>query len=227
MVKDTNEVYTYHYDAVGNTIAMTDETENIVNMYAYTPFGILANENETVPQPFKFVGKYGVMTEPNGFYYMRARYYDTEVGRFISEDPIGFDGGDVNLYAYVGNNPVLFIDPGGLFRFGKRPLNGLPWIPGASSNPIDDAFNTEISHEHGFFEDGSGDNIGFGPGGRFSEDAKGYRYDTQHYDDALMREALKNVKDGDYSLLGFGKTKNNCQDWAYRLRGEYHRLQNK
>jgi RHS repeat-associated protein len=54
------------------------------------------------------------MTEPNGFYYMRARYYDTEVGRFISEDPVGFDGGDVNLYAYVGNNPVLLIDPLGL-----------------------------------------------------------------------------------------------------------------
>jgi RHS repeat-associated protein len=115
MVKDTNEVYAYHYDAVGNTIAMTDETEGIVNSYAYTPFGILANENESVIQPFKFVGKYGVMTEPNGFYYMRARYYDTEIGRFISEDPIGFDGGDVNLYAYVGNNPVLLIDPDGLW----------------------------------------------------------------------------------------------------------------
>jgi len=114
MVKDTNEVYTYHYDAVGNTIAMTDETESIINSYAYTPFGILANENETVPQAFKFVGKYGVMTEPDGFYYMRARYYDTEIGRFISEDLIGFDGGDVNLYAYVGNNPMLLIDPFGL-----------------------------------------------------------------------------------------------------------------
>ncbi|MDD5452109.1 MAG: RHS repeat-associated core domain-containing protein [Desulfovibrionales bacterium] len=54
------------------------------------------------------------MTEPNGFYYMRARYYDPNVGRFISEDPIGFEGGDVNLYAYVGNNPIMLIDPLGL-----------------------------------------------------------------------------------------------------------------
>jgi RHS repeat-associated protein len=54
------------------------------------------------------------MTEPNGFYYMKARYYDPEVGRFISEDPIGFDGGDVNLMAYVQNNPVNGIDPEGL-----------------------------------------------------------------------------------------------------------------
>ncbi len=54
------------------------------------------------------------MAEPNGFYYMRARYYDPKVGRFISEDPIGFGGGDVNLYAYVQNNPVMRIDPWGL-----------------------------------------------------------------------------------------------------------------
>jgi len=57
------------------------------------------------------------MTEPNGFYYMRARYYDPQVGRFISEDPIGFEGGDVNLYAYVGNNPVNLIDPNGELAF--------------------------------------------------------------------------------------------------------------
>ncbi|MEA1900480.1 MAG: RHS repeat-associated core domain-containing protein [Thermodesulfobacteriota bacterium] len=46
---------------------------------------------------------------------MEARYYDPQVGRFISEDPIGFAGGDVNLYAYVSNNPVMFVDPDGEF----------------------------------------------------------------------------------------------------------------
>ena len=45
---------------------------------------------------------------------MGARYYDPEVGRFISEDPIGFEGGDVNLCAYASNNPILLIDPLGL-----------------------------------------------------------------------------------------------------------------
>lgn len=68
-------------------------------------------------QPFKYVGQFGVMTEPNGFYYMRARYYDLNVGRFISEDPIGFDGGDMNLMIYVQNNPINGIDPEGLFTW--------------------------------------------------------------------------------------------------------------
>jgi hypothetical protein len=70
------------------------------------------------------------MDEGNGTYYMTFRYYDPEVGRFISKDPIGFAGGDVNLYRYVdsvgkvpmetnlyqyaGNNPINFIDPLGL-----------------------------------------------------------------------------------------------------------------
>jgi RHS repeat-associated protein len=53
------------------------------------------------------------MVEPNGLYYMRARYYDPAVGRFISEDPLGFGGGDVNLYEYARNNPVTHIDPDG------------------------------------------------------------------------------------------------------------------
>ncbi len=44
---------------------------------------------------------------------MRARYYDAQIGRFISEDPIGFQGG-LNLYAYVGGNPLLLVDPSGL-----------------------------------------------------------------------------------------------------------------
>lgn len=51
-----------------------------------------------------------------GLYYNHARYYDPKAGRFTQKDPIGFAGGDVNMYAYVGNNPVNYIDPEGLLR---------------------------------------------------------------------------------------------------------------
>jgi hypothetical protein len=46
-----------------------------------------------------------------------ARYYDPIEGRFVSKDPAGFSGGDVNLYAYVGNNPIIWVDPEGLFHY--------------------------------------------------------------------------------------------------------------
>ncbi|MBI5874381.1 MAG: RHS repeat-associated core domain-containing protein [Deltaproteobacteria bacterium] len=113
MVTPANQTYCYHFNAVGNTIAMTDINKTIVNKYSYDPFGNILNEQETITQPFKFVGQFGVMTESNGFYYMRARYYDPNTGRFISEDPLGFGGGDVNLMGYVFNNPVNLVDADG------------------------------------------------------------------------------------------------------------------
>ena len=73
------------------------------------------------------------MAEPNGLYYMRARYYDPTVGRFISEDPLGFGGGDVNLSAYVRNNPVNWVDPFGLYP-GQMP-SPLPGYDPNTWNP--------------------------------------------------------------------------------------------
>ena len=225
MITPTGRYY-YHADALGSVVALSDASGSLAETYAYSPFGKM-NSSGSVGNPYLFTGRR--LDPESGLYYYRNRHYDAEDGRFIQPDPIGFVGG-ANFYAYVKNNPINDFDPFGLFRFGKRPLadGKAPWIPIGSSNPLDDYFNTEISHEHGFFEDGSDENIGFGPDGRFSEDPtdKGYRYDDKHYDDDLMREALKNVEDGDYSLLGWGeKDKNNCQDWADRLREEYHKLE--
>jgi RHS repeat-associated protein len=110
----TGALYCYHFDATGNTVAMTNASQAVVNQYAYTPFGEIAAKSETWAQPFTYVGQYGVFQESDNIYYMRARYYDASVGRFISEDPKGLGGGDVNLYVYVRNNPLMFIDPLGL-----------------------------------------------------------------------------------------------------------------
>jgi len=115
MVSATGNTYCYHFNAVGSTIAMTDGNQALVNKYAYDSFGSVANQAEAVSQDFKFVGSLGVMAERNGFYYMRARYYDPGVGRFISEDPIGFAGGSANLFSYAANNPIIHVDPSGKF----------------------------------------------------------------------------------------------------------------
>jgi RHS repeat-associated protein len=63
-------------------------------------------------QPYTYTGR--EYDEETGLYCYRARYYSPDLQRFISEDPIGFEGGDVNLYAYVHSNPVNRIDPLGL-----------------------------------------------------------------------------------------------------------------
>jgi RHS repeat-associated protein len=115
-ITPSNQPYFYHFDGIASTVGISDSSGNMVNKYAYDAFGKVLNQEEAIPNPFKYVGQFGLMDEGNGLFYMRARYYDPEMGRFISKDPIGFLGG-LNLYAYVDNNPVNFIDPLGLYSF--------------------------------------------------------------------------------------------------------------
>lgn len=79
------------------------------------PFGQILSVEENVKNPFKFVGQWGVMhfEEMPEMYYMRARFYDSDTGKFLSIDPLGIHGKSKNFYAYVYNNPVHFNDPKG------------------------------------------------------------------------------------------------------------------
>ena len=107
-------VYFYHFDKTGNTVALTDITGAVANAYTYDPYGKILSSNGTLANSFTYVGAYGVMDEGNSIYYMKNRYYDSTTGRFFQKDPIGFVGGQTNLYAYVGGNPVDRIDYDGL-----------------------------------------------------------------------------------------------------------------
>lgn len=116
----------YHPNGIGSTIGMTDQNQNLANRYAYDSFGHVVDQIETVAQPFRFVGAHGVMTEPDGVCYMRARYYDPRTGRFISEDPKGLEAG-TNLFAYAANLPTGLVDPDGniaFLAFGAAALIG-------------------------------------------------------------------------------------------------------
>jgi RHS repeat-associated protein len=104
----------YHADALGSVTALTDSSGAVQTRYRYESFGkteMTLDDGHGATNPFRYTGR---ELDETGAYYYRARYYNAEVGRFISEDPLGFAGRDVNLYAYVWNRPALLIDPLGL-----------------------------------------------------------------------------------------------------------------
>ena len=102
--------YFYHTDHLGSTVLVTDEAVNTVWSSEYTPFGQITMEEGTLAKAAKFTGK--DLDEDTGLYYFNARWYDSELGRFISEDPAA-DPNNPNLYTYCANNPLIHIDPSG------------------------------------------------------------------------------------------------------------------
>ncbi len=79
--------------------------------YRYETFGLPTPTDPSFRQSYAFTAR--EWDRETGLYFYRARYYDPMEGRFISKDPIGFAGGDVNFYGYVLNNPNNFVDPTG------------------------------------------------------------------------------------------------------------------
>jgi RHS repeat-associated protein len=104
---------TYYYatDFTGNVTGLVRTDGTIANQYDYHPFGERRSAMEAVYNPLQYSAR--ELDTETGLYYYRARYYDPELERFISEDPAGLSGG-MNLYAYVGNDPVNGRDPLGL-----------------------------------------------------------------------------------------------------------------
>ncbi|ERN39815.1 RHS repeat-associated core domain protein [Rubidibacter lacunae KORDI 51-2] len=99
-------------DHLGSIAYILNENGEILNHLIYDSFGNVIHETDpSVDFRFGFTGR--ERDEETGLHYYRARYYDPRTGRFLSEDPLGFGAGDVNLYRYVGNSPLNFTDPSG------------------------------------------------------------------------------------------------------------------
>ena len=130
---ETPEIWYYHYNNTGSTTEVTDQSGKIVYRISYGTYGelrgITSGDGENVSSSgdlseniisdlrFLYNGQLGVETEENGLYYMRARYYNPQIKRFISRDPLEGDITDsrtLNHYSYVLGNPVSLTDPFGL-----------------------------------------------------------------------------------------------------------------
>lgn len=112
--------YWAHADHLGSVEALTDASGNVVERYRYTSFGQITvmdaafGVRSTSPKiPFTYTAR---EWEPEvGMYFYRARFMDPVLGRFMSQDPLGFGAGDLNYLSYTQNSPVLFTDQLGLY----------------------------------------------------------------------------------------------------------------
>jgi RHS repeat-associated protein len=108
----TGDIYNFHNDQLGTPVLLTDDTNTVVWEAEYKPFGeAVVNANSSVVNNFRFPGQY--YDQETGLHYNYHRYYDPETGRYLTPDPIGMLGG-INLFAYVDENPVNWVDPDGL-----------------------------------------------------------------------------------------------------------------
>ena len=195
----------------------------------YLPYGEVWVEDASITinyrTPYKFTGK--ELDKETGLYYFGARYYDARMSRWISTDPAlekflptggkendkklpaggVYEPANNDLYGYVGNNPVIYIDPDGNFRFGKRPLNHSKTLAAIlngfilaliSPHPTQtmqafelmDKGNFEPIHEHGFY-DNSPENIGYGDEGYIKDENK-YKNEYKMKDVVYIKFQRKN-----------------------------------
>jgi RHS repeat-associated protein len=100
---------TFLTDGLGSTLALAS-AGTAATSYGYDAYGVAQVTGTASDNPFQYTGR---ENDGTGFLHYRNRYYSPTWGRFVSEDPIGFRGGDVNLYRYVANNPMQGRDPSG------------------------------------------------------------------------------------------------------------------
>jgi RHS repeat-associated protein len=121
----------YHFDTLGSVANLTDSNGAVTARYQYDAWGVVTAETGTAFNPFGFTGQ--ERDDATGLYYFKARFYDPELGRFLSEDP--FEGvqdipPSLHAYLYAFGNPTIYLDPTG------QCVLGLP-CPEAARQVID------------------------------------------------------------------------------------------
>jgi RHS repeat-associated protein len=115
----------YESDGLGSVTSLTNASGALASTYTYDSFGNLTASTGSLTNSFRYTGR--EFDSETGLYFNRARYHDSELGRFISEDPVGFNGG-VNFMSYTKNDPINSTDPSGRISVCCRQVKSFAYI---------------------------------------------------------------------------------------------------
>lgn len=215
-------------DALGSTLAISDNTGTIQTQYSYEPFGNTIATGASSTNVNEFTGR---ELDETGLYFYRARYYNPQIGRFVSEDPIGIHGG-INVYRYADNDPVDFGDPTGKDTYVcTAPLHAFGPVFGPLAYYTLPFVGIPTYHEYLCVSDGTTticngqDRSGgpFGDPGQPSDDTAGERgggcsdVNDQLCVDQCVTKVINDRNRPGYDLLNGWPNRNkgkNCQKWT-------------
>jgi RHS repeat-associated protein len=156
---DSSGASSFLRDALGSTLALADSSGTVRTQYSYDPFGVTTQVGASTTNSFVYAGR---EFDTAGLLFYRARYYDPQVARFISEDPIGIEGlgveGGINRYTYVNDSPLNFSDPSGMDKcpaqsppvLSPREALALQGVTNLISNTISFAGNVDPKRFNGY-----------------------------------------------------------------------------
>ncbi len=123
----------YDFDAAGSTVGLNNSSGAYSDTYSYLPFGGSLTSTQSVANPFQFLAEARATTESSSLDLVRGRYYDTALGRYLSENPLQLEGGDLNFYRYRLNSPTESTEPMGTCCFQDAAAEtwqkGIEWLP--------------------------------------------------------------------------------------------------
>jgi RHS repeat-associated protein len=208
MLRSSTTSY-YNADGLGSVTSLANGSGTLTQTYTYDSFGKQTASIGSVVNPLQYISR--EFDGETGLYYDRARYYDTTAGRFVSEDPIRFEGG-ANFYQYSLDNPVNSADPTGLFPTDfhrdmtydlARAIFGPKCADKAKAVADANAATDAVSGIYGYLQTG----LGFG---------EGWRKGGPHFPTSASLEASEQRALNTCSLGDLGKATHSIQDkWAH------------
>jgi RHS repeat-associated protein len=150
---DSSGTNTMLRDGTNSTAGLVNSGGSLATQFTYEPFGRTTFSGSGSTNLYRFTGR---EIDASGLYFMRARYYNPVLQRFLSPDPMGFAGGSMNLYSYAGNSPTNLIDPLGL-------VGGASGCGGGGGSGVSAAWQ-EMIKKHGINPGGMNPNGSGGTG---------------------------------------------------------------